>query len=231
MWTTDQLGLAVWRDNGSAWYLDARGGKFGIGVVVTDDAEPKAFDAPERFFSLAPVNQHSLPSAGEQYVRGNQWHVNYSQGDGSYALRLAFKPIETSKDLIVLEATISLQTDLLDTHPMVDIQAACRSIDSFVPAALSSTAEAENVGPTPVFVASSDDHHVGVLLGPHDGPFTTNHSTDSLLRLRLFGDFLEKGVIRKARPWIVIDRSGKPSQTQFEVWRNQLSDSPLPLTP
>jgi hypothetical protein len=255
MWTTDKLGLAIWHDGGATWCFDARGGSFGIGAVAGGDDDSRRSlgsaelaevrdrsgserhvrgangDIPGRFFSLAPVDEDDLPAADEQYVRGDRWCVNYPQGDGSYALRLAFKPIETTSDLVVLEVTISLQTDLLDTHPKIDIQSRCRSIDSFVPAESTGASAAETGGPTPVYVASSQDHHVGVLLGPHDGPFTTDHSTDSLLCLRLFGEFLEKGVIRKARPWIVIDRSGKSSQTQFEIWRNQLCCSPLPLTP
>jgi len=231
MWTTDQLGLAVWSDDGAEWYFDARGGDAGIGVVAADESDPNAFDASGRYVSLNPAQPDLLPAAAEQFVRGDRWHVNYPQGDGSYALRLAFQPIESVKDLIVVELTISIQTDLLDTHPRIDMDALCQSIDSMVPGDPSGD-EVEDAGSAPISVATSDDHHTCVLLGPHDSPFTTNHSTDSLLRLRLFGDFLEKGVIRKARPWIVIDRSGNPpSQARLQSWWTQLCGSPLPLTP
>ena len=55
--------------------------------------------------------------------------------------------------------------------------------------------------------------------------------TDTLLRLRLFGDFLEKGVIRKARPWIVITRGETPpSESELESLWKSLCESPLPLT-
>jgi len=67
--------------------------------------------------------------------------------------------------------------------------------------------------------------------GPHDQPFTTNHSTDSLLRLRLFGEFLEKGVIRRGRPWLVIDVSGQvPAENRLVSLWQQLCGSPVPLT-
>ncbi len=182
--------------------------------------------------SFNPVDQDFLPSAGEQYVRGDCWHVNYPQGDSSYALRLALQPIETAKDWIVLEATISIQTDLLDTHPKLDVDVLCQSIDSLVPTDLSGDDEVESIGSAPISIAMDSGHHTSVLLGPHDSPFTTNHSTDALLRLRLFGDFLEKGVIRKARPWIIIDRSGSPPNEQrLEALWKQLCGSPLPLTP
>lgn len=233
MWTTDQLGLAVWRDQASVWYLDARGGEHGVGVIATTEADDGAFAESRRFVSLSPVDQDVLPTAGEQYVRGDELHVNYPQAVGSsYAVRLAFKPIETSKNSIVLEVTISIQTDLLDTHPKIDVDAFCGSIDSQVPTDPSGDDEVAGVGSAPISVAASKGHSVSVLLGPHDSPFTTNHSTDSLLRLRLFGDFLEKGVIRKARPWIVIDRSADaPSEEQLEEWWTKLCGSPLPLTP
>ncbi len=232
MWTTDQLGLAVWRDHASRWYLDARGGEFGVGVIAASD-DDNAFAESRRFVSLSPVDQDVLPIAGEQYVRGDQWHVNYPQSaDSSYAVRLALKPIETAKNLIVLEVTISIQTDLLDTHPKIDIDAFCRSIVSHVPMDPSGDDDVTGSGSAPISVAASKDYSVSVLLGPHDSPFTTNHSTDSLLRLRLFGEFLEKGVIRKARPWIVIDRSASaPTEDQLEGWWRQLCGSPLPLTP
>lgn len=211
MWTTDGLGVAVWTDHGSTWRIDARGGTQGIHV--------------DSYFSLAPVDQDQLPVADEQYIRGDGWFVNYPQGDGAFALRLALKPIETTSDRLVLEVTISLQTDLLDTHPKIDVQSKCQSVETLPARDQGTDARA------PIHLASSENHHVGVLLGPHDAPFTSDHSTNSLLCLRLFGEFLEKGVIRKARPWIVIDRSGKPSPEQLRAWRQQLSQSPLPLTP
>ncbi len=232
MWTTDQLGLAVWRDGSSAWYVDARGGDFGVGVIDSGDDFASAWEVPGRLASLSPVDQDFLPVAGEQFVRGDQWHVNFPQGDSSYALRLALQPIETAGDLLVLEATISIQTDLLDTHPKIDLDVLCQSIHSFVPTDESGDDEVDDAGSAPISLATSARHSTSILLGPHDSPFTTNHSTDSLLRLRLFGDFLEKGVIRKARPWIVIDRSGKPpTEARLEAWWRQLCRSPLPLTP
>lgn len=244
MWKTDQLGLAVWDDGGSAWRFDARGGSFGIGAVdgrgSLRDHSGTASDASERhvrgdgdkgFFSLAPVEQDSLPAADEQYVRGDRWHVNCPQADSAFALRLAFQPIETTAESLRLELTISLQTDLLDTHPKIDIAVPCNSIESFASADQAGGESLDGGSGASIRVASSEHHHIGVLLGPHDSPFTTDHSTESMLLLRLFGDFLEKGVIRKARPWIVIDRSAKPSPEKLAGWRDQLCRSPLPLTP
>lgn len=223
MWTTDEIGLATWTESGSSWSVEARGGKNGIGVL--------AADAGTRYVSLTPVDQNELPLAGEQFVRGDQLHLNYPQGDGLYAIRLVLQPIVTETNLLVLEAMISIQTDLLDSHPKVDIDIDCQSIDSIVPSDLSGDDEVEGAGSAPISLAANEQHCCSVLLGPHDRPFTTNHSTDSLLRLRLFGEFLEKGVIRRGRPWIVIDRSGTvTSEDRLQSLWQQLCESPVPLT-
>jgi hypothetical protein len=222
MWTTEELGLAVWKHAGSAWYVDARGGKLGISIA-------DSFSGASRYMALSPVDEDRLPSAAEQYVRGDEWHVNFPQGDHSYALRLVFQPIETRADQLVMEVAISLQTDLLELHPKLDIEVDCHNIDSFVPQ--SPYEQVTGSGSAPISLAKDRKYSTSVLLGPQDSPFTTNHSSDMLLRLRLFGDFLEKGVIRRVRPWFVITRGQTPPTEQtLEAFWKQLCDSPLPLT-
>lgn len=231
MWKSNQVGIATWQSEGSPWNFDARGGESGIGLVVNNEDGPQSSQL-NRIVSLNPVDQDTLPTAAEQYVRGNRWSVNYPQQESSFALRLAFEPIESQDDLLVLEVTMSIQTDLLDTHPKIDLDALCHDIDSFVPDDPTGDDDVDRSGSAPISVARNPGHYAAILLGNHDSPFTTNHSTDSLLRLRLFGDFLEKGVIRKARPWIVIDRSGRPAdEVRMEAWWRRLCESPLPLAP
>ena len=227
------MGLAAWTDTHRTLRVDARGGAHGIRLSI--EGSPSV--------SLAPVDEHTLPSAGEQYVRGNQWHVNFPQSDSSCALRLSFGVIDAAEDRMIVEACVSIQTDLMDLHPKLDIEIDCQDIDSIVPSDLLTDPqeglsldhdEVTGSGTAPISIAKGFNDSSGsttVLLGPHDHPFTTNHSTDMLLRLRLFGDFLEKGVIRKARPWIVFDAQQRPQDSQLEKDWRQLSQSPLPLTP
>lgn len=223
MWITDKLGLATWTKSGSTWSVDARGGKHGIAVTAND--------SDQQLVSFSPVDQERLPEAGEQFVRGDQLHINYPQGNGRYAVRLVLKPIESNADRLVLESMISIQTDLLDSHPKIDIDVNCSSIDSIVPSDLSGDDEVEGVGSAPISVAVGNGYCTSILLGPHDRPFTTNHSNDMLLRLRLFGEFLEKGVIRRGRPWIVIDLNGATTpESRLEALLAQLCQSPVPLT-
>ncbi len=230
MWHTNELGLATWKASGSTWHFDARGGERGIGVLSIEEIDSEEYADEARAVSFAPVGDDRLPVAGEQYVRGDQWHVNYPQEDCSYGLRFAFAIVESSQDQLLLEVAISVQTDLLDSHPQLDIEVMCNDIDSFVPSDALGDDEVQGAGSAPISLAKGTAYSTAVLLGAHDSPFTTNHSTDSLLRLRLFGDFLEKGVIRKARPWIVIQRTANPTpQTQLESSWNRLCESPLAL--
>ncbi|TWU55390.1 hypothetical protein [Rubripirellula reticaptiva] len=216
MWTTNELGLAQLHCDGQSWDFDARGGDSGISFTGV---------------ALASVGDDRLPVAAEQFVRGDQWHINYPQGDGSFALRLVFNPIHSSANRLVIEVCTSIQTDLLDTHPKIDVEATCDDIDSFVPMDEWGHNEVAGAGCAPISLAKSKHNSVSVLLGSHDSPFTTNHSTDAMLRLRLFGDFLEKGVIRRARPWIVIDRSGTlPTEAELTTCWSELVASPIPLT-
>ncbi len=214
MWESDQLGIAVLQTENATWALDARGGAHGIRVV----------DSSSSFAPLAftPVDQPELPAVAEQFVRGDALHLTYPQGEGLYELRIVFRPIRW-KGGFVLESTIAIQTDRLDSHPTLDVVV---DGDSLATDRVNSNAS----GASPISVVGSNDRSTCVLLGPHDRPFTTDHSTKNQLRLRLFGDFLEKGVIRKARPWIVFSAEASPSESELrELWR-RLCDSPLPLT-
>jgi hypothetical protein len=227
MWKIDKLGLAVWQDEQSRWCFDLRGGRFGIALLDSDGLREGLSQDSGRLAALSPVDQDVLPGVCEQFVRGDELHLTYPQGEGVYELRIALRPIETTENRLTVEATIAIQTDRLDTHPKIDLIAAGRAIAFHVPAERVST-EGESA---PISVASDANHAVGILLGHQDSPFTTNCSTDSLLKLRLFGDFLEKGVIRKARPWIVVSRNADPpSMTDLESRWRELCASPLPLT-
>ncbi|MGI9445168.1 MAG: hypothetical protein ACR2N1_22035 [Rubripirellula sp.] len=228
MWITNQLGVASWTDAGTEWELDARGGQ-AICLGWPNEAAVR----------FKPVDDSTLPAADEQFVRGRCWNINYPQADHRLALRIAFEPIETTADSILLEATISIQTDLLDSHPKIDIQSDAKSIKTLnVPGASQHPASqpgasqhpASQSGAAAVTIAKSDSTFVAIFLGTHDSPFTTELSTPESMQLRLFGEFLEKGVIRKARPWILISRAKQePSESELQAIWQRLAGRPLPL--
>ena len=218
MWITNQLGVATWSDDVTEWEVDARGGQ-AISIGPGDEAAVQ----------LRPVEDSTLPAADEQFVRGCCWNINYPQAEHRHALRIEFEPIEVVPNSMLLEATISIQTDLLDSHPKIDIR-----FDGELTRRLSIPGAARHpasqAGSAGVTVANSDTNCVAILLGPHDSPFTTDLSTPESLRLRLFGEFLEKGVIRKARPWILIRPvANEPSDSELHAISQRLADRPLPL--
>ncbi len=224
MWKTNELGTASLQAGDSTWCLDARGGKFGIALSGADVTKLPSF-------SLASAEHDRLPTADEHYVRGDQWNINYPQGDGSFALRLTFSSISASENRLVLEVCVSVQTDLLDTHPKIDISLRCDEVVTLDAKEHDGAGHMSLEGSPPISLAKSQHESVAVLLGPHDAPFTSNRSSASMLQLRLFGEFLEKGVIRRARPWIVIDRRKDDfDEAELTSLYRQLCDSPLPLT-
>ncbi|TWT80084.1 hypothetical protein CA13_14970 [Planctomycetes bacterium CA13] len=224
MWKTNELGHATWvdpvcGDSSHTWWFDARGGERGISIGRDSDSNP--------LLQFLSVGDDTMPVVEDQFVRGDQWHVSLPQKDHqSYSLHIIFRPIRSSADQLRLEATVSLETLLLDTHPMIDLVSPASKTEGFSPDFAKS-----DKGCNPICVANSERGKTAILLGPHDFPFTTDQSDADGLRLRLFGEFLEKGVIRKARPWIQLDALGNPQDRDslIETYR-ELSDSPLPLT-
>ena len=217
MWITNQLGVATWSDAGTQWPLDAQGGQ-AIRLGRTGAT-----------VQFKPVDDTTLPTADEQFVRGRSWNVNYPQSEHRHALRIAFEAIKTTSESLLLEATLSIQTDLLDSHPKIDIQFDGRSVETLTSIG-GGEHPATQSGSAAVTTARSDAVFAAVFLGPHDSPFTTDLSTPNSLKLRLFGEFLEKGVIRKARPWILLSHApNEPSESELQAIWDQLASRPLPL--
>lgn len=200
------------------WSCRATGGTDGI-----------SFGDPDGLLHLAvqPSKGETLPVAVENYVRGDEWKVTFPQSTGQFGLRISLRAVAVSATRLVLEPTLSIQTSLLDTHPTLIFSAVGEHPESSLIQVESSEQE---VSVTSVRLADRAGQ-IAVLLGPHDAPFTADHSSDQKLQLQLFGEFLEKGVIRKARPWVVLDRSEAGlSTSDLQQYAKLLCETPLPLT-
>lgn len=193
-----------------------------VRVQASGGAEPVAIHLGSSVVQLAPVDQASLPICDEQFVRGDQWHLNYPQGDQPYALRLTLGVVANDKRALALECEVSVQTDSLDLHPQLDLR-----LDGHWHALDHEGSDSNDGGSPRIVRRRSNERTVAILLGPHDFPHTQTLTTDDRTTLRLFGDFLEKGVIRRARPWIVVGES-LSDQDLIDRW-DQLAASPLPL--
>lgn len=219
MWLTapNRMGDAAWVAGDSAWRVLARGGADGVRIDVGGQS-----------VSLLASDGGTLPQLDEQFVRGDQLHFSFPQVDGrdEFGFRLVLRPVlcnDASGEAgrVAFEVLVSIQTTLLDSHPTLDL---------VLPATDHPESLAVDSVVSAVHFAAENSLHSAVLLGPHDAPFTSLVPADGQLRLRLFGEFLEKGVIRRARPWLILDRSGMPIEASAATeWWHQLAGSPLPL--
>ena len=116
-------GLVTWESETGAWSFDARGE--GYGFTVSDGSSNS-----ECLVKVAATDDGQFPSLGEQFVRSDELHLSYPQGDHLFGVRLALQPIDSDADRLVLEVTIAIQTSLLDTHPTLDLVAATQNLHS-----------------------------------------------------------------------------------------------------
>lgn len=220
MWLTapNQIGIAAWQSGDSIWRIESRCPGDGIQLWVGDEC-----------LALVSSDDRPLPPLDEQFVRGDELHLSFPQsGDsGDFGFRLVIRLIDSSSstaspDRAVFELLVSIETTRLDAHPTLDLLLPARDgVTSHT------VAETKNA----VHLASNAQMHAAVLLGPQDAPFTSSIAQPGKLRLRLFGEFLEKGVIRRARPRIIVDRAASQIESpDFEAAWDALAQSPIPLS-
>ncbi len=235
MWENPEPGLAEFRTNG--WKLVLASGERGVRrgtardevrmLVCRDDLV-----ASSTRFVLPGI---SLPDRVESFIRGDALHVNLANSqDHPIGIELVLTAIEADEQRLVVESQISLNTSLLESQPEVDLEVGSGhpghprwgSVDWKV---LSSE-------PTAIWLHAADDL---TSLGPSiatsllcDGCDRRSLKTESIHdsgRVRFFGEFLEKGVIRRVRPWWVWS-NGMISRKVADGISAQLLNRPLPLS-
>ncbi|MEM6779301.1 MAG: hypothetical protein AAF670_16730 [Planctomycetota bacterium] len=218
--------LATWSvDSNDPIELHERTGSGGIRVVLGD----------HELAELVPVGDDTWGSADELYARSDSLHCVFGQGQGTYALKVVWRMVSESSHRVILEPTISIQTSLLDSCPVVDL-CLTGNPDAREPNDDSSSELANRVHATTWNANSSSTALLTVGDASTTKEIRSGMDSDGLktpvgVRLRLFGEFLEKGVIRKARPWLVFDRDGRTlSPSDQQKLAKQLDETPLPLT-
>jgi hypothetical protein len=179
--------------------------------------------------SVSPKPGHSL-IIQEAYVRQSDLIVKYAQSDcDAYGFQLDWRKRDCDLiDAIAIELWVSIQTNLLDTHPELDIA-------SQVIGGHWKSYSLKELG--------EDGHGVGVFECPlgsgtalmmiQSSDVIQCHPTASTAgpncSLKLFGQFLEKGVIRRARFFAIAARNTINEDKLREIYL-ELTSSPLPLT-
>lgn len=209
---------------------------------------------PTATFSVSPHPSHSfLPE--EIYVRQTDLIARYAQSEGDqFALQFDWRLVPTQPPFaMALEIWISIQTQLLDTYPKVQLRCAGPGawthwsqleLESDLGCVLSHRGAGDSVesqrdpgqlqDPGQVRAAclsTGGQYNLVWLTDPRDQ--SQLHWLDSNrqdeLKAELFGDFLEKGVIRRARMQLLVGSVPALEEHVKRAFRD-LDSSALPLT-
>jgi len=180
-------------------------------------------------FRVTPKTSHSC-SVQEAYVRENDLIVRYEQsGDDLFTFQLNWRVLPTDVlSALAIELWISVQTTLLDTHPKIDVRSRAAgamwhdltlndlSIEKSDTTAIGLFKKA---GVTSMLMIHPSDAHQSKRVRDRSEDFT----------VRMFGEFMEKGVIRRARLCFFSVPGELSRHTMINQYRAFI-DSPLPLT-
>ncbi|MCA9193121.1 MAG: hypothetical protein KDB03_15205 [Planctomycetales bacterium] len=216
------------------WQIKVDGSHPQTGICITN----RSSAVVHHLLEVHPLPQHSLVPE-EIYVREEDFITRFSQSpQDSYSLQLNWKQLITPTCWGV-ELWVSLQTNLLDSNPQV--QLSCRSPQAdWQSISLSELLPKEYANErkpgafvyhsTEVPSANSTEYTLLWLLAPSDVALAQlpENSTNGPV-VQLFGQFMEKGVIRRVKVRLVVVE-GRPQMQQIVSIYRDLADSPLPLT-
>lgn len=189
----------------------------------------------------------ALPPFDDAYVRVSDLIASYSQTDQTrFSMQLDCRQIACSEELLCLEFWVSVQTFLLDSYPKIawrlvppsPQQLVCS--ESVVGADAAITLDSPTPNPTKgsaiaaVYDDYRDDQRVDWCLLIHqldqrEAVLSSWDTSVNEFELSLFGQFMEKGVIRRARMQWIASRDGL-SREEMQMHYQSFCKSPLPLT-
>ena len=192
----------------------------------------------------SPLDRTQPRPLVEAYVREDDLIASYGATHKfPFATQVDWRLMQNGVDAISLACIVSVQTDLLDTHPVMEVTCEVSAKEVL----LLSTDDL-SAKPVPAIVPSSLPRHVGaqlVLLRLSGTSFTYAEAIDPSdycgvelsrsdrggLRLtwRLFSHFLEKGVIRRGRLCSMLVPRDNDAHHAVRCYRNFVA-SELPLT-
>lgn len=222
-----------YRIHADAWCLDVQAGCWGITAqMVVADGLPE---------SLAiELDGGVLPPLKDSFLRGSDLHLHLPQDDlpaqaGSFVaasaqagatqagmtqagLEAVLSVLRSDADVLVLEATLGLQTQWLDVHPAVRVTLPYGGNAVMIERGSSLVVQRHDS-------AASQAASLVVLIDERDRWSVAPSATAGV---RFFGDFMEKGVIRKVQPWLVWSRRSV-DEAFLEALLDSLGSRPLPL--
>ncbi len=226
----------------SVWELEdasaiSRSGPFALKLQPTQPGnylQLQLEDSCWKAVAVRPQPRHSL-QAEEVYVRQSDCIVRFKESaDDTYAIQLQWQTLPgPPPGPCGVELWASVHTSLLDASPELvlasegtagswhihdasEFGAAPASDHAERPAALTAFVD----GVTRVWmIAPQDQVQVRLQTG----------AAEAVQQLALFGEFMEKGVIRRARMRFIAV-VGQLSPTRLQALYDEFANSPLPLT-
>jgi len=182
-----------------------------------------------QFLKINPKPSHSF-KIQEAYVRQNDLIVRYEQSIADlYTIQLNWRRLECEiPDALSLEVWISVQTSLLDTNPTIEVRS--RTPDALWHGLTLDDLSMDKSDSTAIGLVKKSGLTAMVMIEPsdaHQARRIFDRSDD--FALRLLGDFMEKGVIRRARLRLLAV-SEELSRAKIVKQFRAFTDSPLPLT-
>jgi len=151
---------------------------------------------------------------GDAYVRQNDLIAVFPElAPWRFGYQIDVRVLKDAPiDTLVVEIWLSIQTSLLDSHPQLELQLRGERFNAAVDK-----------------VWTSQSLRMGLLVHPLDQRDCHIEQPGDELALRVFGRFMEKGVIRRMRFRLIMAQRPEPAmfwQDRFD----EFSKSPLPLT-
>jgi hypothetical protein len=233
MWVSPEPGMAQFRANGWKLAVTAEISTVGgsrisaVRIMVCRDGLVGA----SAQICLPGIE---LPPVSDSFIRGDAFHLSFAElPDHPIGLDLVLLGVEADEEQLVFESVMSINTLLLDSWPQLELR-----IGTGHPGQ-------PRWGEVPLIVLDETDSVRWWYAQPRLAGLGANVAThlaceardlgslDPSLpadpcRLRFFGDFLEKGVIRRISPWWVWSNGMIPRSTGDRL-AAQLQSRPLPL--
>jgi hypothetical protein len=229
MWEISGPGSAEFRANG--WKLVVTSGEPKLDGVRLLSCREDLVGAAAKI----AVPGYELPPCSDCYIRGDALHISFPISQAHpIGLELVIMAIEADQQILVVESVIGLHTSLLDSHPNLQFE---------VGAGHPGFPLWGRVGWEQIF---ADGNSIwlrasgrSLLEGPgvstsllcdrRDLSSLSSSDGEKATAVRFFGDFLEKGVIRKVQPWWVWS-NGQLAKRKADTIAHYLAARPLALS-
>lgn len=187
-------------------------------------------------FEVHAIPRHSLATE-EVYIRQGDLIARFDQAEqDEFAFQIDYRIIESRHSAAAgIELWLSVQTDNLDSEPILVVH--CETPEgepweTLDHASLMGDKVAGEPNSGPAAIVGRTSSHTGIwLIEPTDQHQAAVLSSpfEPQQRLELFGQFMEKGVIRRARMRFFVLEGNTSAETLQQLYI-EFAQSPLPLT-